>query len=429
MNRSVFRKIFLFLVSCVFVPLAGFSQITSTADAIIPTEYSSGAQDNIYVFCGQKDVPGGSLTATFPGGDSGTIEWAKYNPTTGKFDFLSSDASGSTSSTISNLTDGGYRATLTGAAGTYVYTAWVFNDYIVATAEIPESDCSSFKLNGTFDSPTFSYTDLSNGQIIDINKGFQVEWKIGEDVVGHVLSFPNYDPPTHDTNYTLLVSDKFNCTGQTDVTYTSIVTKAKFSADPSEGEAPLKVTFTNESENGDAGKFQWFIYKDRTVLQNEGQQNNGVVKDSIMETLYNDSPVYTFQNSGEYRVKLVSEKVSEQNTCYDTVYLAGYIVADTSFIDAPNLFLPQSSHPDFIVKYQSLKQLKITIFNRWGKVMHVYENNNVEGYKATALASAWDGKVGGKLATPGVYYYVVDAVGRDGRRRRTSGFFHLFRDK
>lgn len=429
MNRSVFRKIFLYILGCVFVPLAGFSQITSPADAMIPTEYSSGAQDNIYVFCGQKDVPAGSLTATFPNGESGNVEWAKYNSSTGNFDSFSSDASGGTSSTVSNLADGGYRATLTSTAGTYVYTAWVFNDYIVAAAEIPESDCSSFKLNGTFDSPDFSYTDLSNGQLVDINKGFQVEWKVGEDVVSQVLTFTNYDPPTHDTHYTLEVSDRFTCTGQADVTYTSIVTKAKFSADPAQGEAPLKVTFTNESENGDAGKFQWFIYKDRIVLQNEGQQNGGVVKDSIMDILYNDNPVYTFENSGEYKVKLVSTKVSEQTTCYDTAYLAGYIVADTSLIDAPNVFLPESSNPYFLVKFQSLKQLKITIFNRWGKILHVYENNNVQGYKGTALASAWDGKVGGKLVTPGVYYYVVDAVGRDDRRRRTSGFFHVFRGK
>lgn len=429
MNRSVFRKTILFLVSCVFVPLAGFSQITSSADAIIPTEYSSGAQDNIHVFCGQKDVPAGSLTATFPNGESGTVEWTKYNVFTGNFDFFSSDASGGTSSTISNLADGGYRATLTSTAGTHLYTAWVFNDYIVATADIPESDCSSFKLNGNFDSPAFSYTDLSNSQLIQINKGFQVEWKVGEDVVSQVLVFVNYEPPTQNTNYSLTVTDRFNCSGQTEVTYNSIVTKAKFSVNPSNGEAPLKVTFTNESENGDAGKFQWFIYKDRTVLQNEGQKNNGVVKDSIMDILYNDNPVYTFENSGEYKVKLVSEKVSELTTCYDTAYLAGYIVADTSFIEVPNVFLPESTHPNFIVKFQSLKQLKITIFNRWGKILHVYENNNIQGYKADALASAWDGRVGGRLATPGVYYYVVDAVGRDGRKRRTSGFFHLFRGK
>jgi hypothetical protein len=429
MNQSVFRKIFLFLLGCVFVPLAGFSQITSSADAIILTEYSAGRQDNIHIFCGQKNVPAGSLTATFPSGESGNVEWTKFNASGGSFDFFSSDASGGTSSTISDLADGCYRATLTGTAGTHVYTAWVFNDYLAVTAEIPESDCSFFKLNGNFDSPAFSYTDLTNGQVIDINKRFQVEWKVGGDVVSQVLSFSNYDPPTHDTRYTLEVSDRFTCSGQAEVTYTSIVTKAKFSADPSEGEAPLRVTLTNQSENGDAGKFQWFIYKDRTVLQKEGQQNNGIVKDSIMDVLYNDNPVYTFEHSGEYRVKLVSTKVSEQTTCYDTAYLAGYIVADTSLIDAPNVFLPESGNPYFLVKFQSLKRLKITIFNRWGKILQVYENNDVQGYKGTALASAWDGKVGGKLATPGVYYYVVDAVGRDDRRRRTSGFFHLFRGK
>ncbi|MBV5349101.1 hypothetical protein JZU61_05555, partial [bacterium] len=46
----------LLLLSCIqFAPLVGFTQITSTADAVVPTEYSSGTQDNIHVFCGEKN--------------------------------------------------------------------------------------------------------------------------------------------------------------------------------------------------------------------------------------------------------------------------------------------------------------------------------------------------------------------------------------
>lgn len=432
MNQSVFRKIFLFLACGVFVPWAGFSQITSSADAVIPTEYSGGTQDNIYIFCGQKDVPNGSLTATFPGSDSGNIGWTKYNSSTGNFDFYSSDVAGGTSSTISNLPDGCYRATLTGTSGTYVYTAWVFNDYIAATAEIPESDCTSFTLNGTFDSPNFSYTDLSNGQTIDINKNIQVKWMTGEDEVSQILTFTNYVPPTRDTQYSLEVSDRFGCSGAATVTYVSIVTSAEFSVDTSEGEAPLKVTFTNESENGDAGKYEWFIYKSLGELDNEASQNNGVVKDSIKEVLYNDNPVYTFENVGDYKVKLVSKHVSELTTCTDTFYLSGYITTDSSFIKAPNVVLPDNTEPKlrvFTVYFYSMKSIKISIFNRWGKIMHVYDNGNVNGFDNTAEISAWDCKIGGKLVTPGVYYYVAEGVGRDGQRRRAKGFFHVFRDK
>ena len=79
-----------------------------------------------------------------------------------------------------------------------------------------------------------------------------------------------------------------------------------------------------------------------------------------------------------------------------------------------------------------MKSVKVTILNRWGKVLHVFESNNVQGFYNTAETipeSVWDGKVGGKFATPGVYYYVVDGIGRDGTRRKANGFFHLFRGK
>lgn len=434
MNRTYFLGILLILTACFVAPKAGFAQITSSADAVVLTEYLSGSQDNIHVFCGEKGVLNAALTASFPASETGTFEWTKLNSQTGIFDFFSTDNSGSTTSTISNLADGCYRAKLTNTLGENVYTAWVFNNYITATAEIPESDCTSFTLKGTFDSPTFTYTDLPTGQTLTLNKDIQVKWMNGDVVVNRVLTAQIFDPPTKDTQYSLEVSDQFGCVGKASVTYISIVTKAVFSVSPDKGEAPLKVTFTNESENGDPGKYEWFIFRDLDQIKQESEKNPGKVIDSIMVVLYNDAPIYSFENSGTYQVKLVSKKVSELHTCYDTTYLTGYIVADTSFIDAPNVFTPNGDgvNDAFIVKFWSMKSIKISIFNRWGKILHVWESGNVENYGNTIKSvpqSVWDGKVGGKMATPGVYYYVVDGNGRDGKRHRTSGFFHLFRGK
>ena len=111
--------------------------------------------------------------------------------------------------------------------------------------------------------------------------------------------------------------------------------------------------------------------------------------------------------------------------------MKNYIVIDSSFIDAPNVFTPDGNkvNDNFAIKFISMKSLKVTIFNRWGKVLHVWENNNIPGFSKTVDESVWDGKVGGRYASPGVYYYVVDGIGRDGKRRKTSGFVHLFRGK
>ncbi|MGE5447749.1 MAG: gliding motility-associated C-terminal domain-containing protein [Bacteroidales bacterium] len=424
-------------------PAVGFSQITSAASSVIPTEYASGTQDNIHVFCGLKGQTNAALTATNSNGLPATFEWLKYDAATGNFNPYLSDASGATTSVISNLADGAYRVNITTTAGVQTYTAWVFNNYIETTATIIDSDCNSFTLTGTSDTHALVYYDLTNRQTKTLAKDTKVRWTTGAETVGQFLTYQVFSPPTKDTDYTLTVSDRFGCSAQAEVRYTSIVTKASFTAEPedqkkshpSKTEAPLAVTFKNTSENGDKDKFQWFIYKDAAVLAREGAASPDAPIDSIMQRLYVESPTYVFERPGTYNVKLVSQKTSPSNTCYDTVYIDQLIKIDTSFIEAPNFFTPGNNdqvNDRFVVRFFSMKSVKISIFNRWGKVVHVWESKDVRGFGPTVEStpqSVWDGKVGGKLATPGVYYYVAEGTGRDDKKQQATGFFHLFRDK
>lgn len=438
-----FRKIlvgFLFFTCLILFSEAGFSQITSIADAVVPTEYSSGAQDQIHVFCSENGERDASLIASYPQGETGNFEWQKYNPTTGVFDVYSSDLSGNQTSSISNLADGCYRVKITTISGVNIYTAWVFNNSVEVTAKITASDCSSFTLNGNLEMPTtLQYVDLTNGQPKFLNKNIKVKWKDGSTVLSSSATFQNFNPPTKNTIYTLEVTDRFGCAGKAEVEYISLVTKASFEyklegwgpeknkrSDPNKYEVPLTVTFTNTSENGDPGKFEWYFFKDIHKISTE--------KDSIQDIIYSDNPVYTYENTGDYMVKLVSKKITGLITCTDTFYMEDYIVADSSFIDAPNVFTPNGdgNNDKFAVKFFSMKTVKVSIFNRWGKVLHVWESNNVQGFYNTATSipqSVWDGKVGGQMATPGVYFWVAEGTGRDGRRLKANGFFHLFRGK
>lgn len=432
----VFIVLFVFIV----VPFLGFAQITSFAQKVVPTEYSEGPQDEIHVFCGMKGETNASLTATSLNRETATFEWQKYNA--GNFDFFRSE-SGNSTSTIADLEDGCYRVDITSASGTKTtFTAWVFNNYLQAAAEITDSDCDLFKLKGIINSPlVLNYVDLTNGQPKVLNKDIQAKWMKGNVTVSNFINSTVFDPPTEDTNYTLEIADKFNCVFDTVVRYISIVTKASFDyklEDPkshsSKIEAPLTVTFTNTSENGDPGKFEWFIYRDRDEIVREASENPGKVIDSIMSKNYSDSPIIVFDRPGLYKVKLVSQKKSEFTTCFDTVYIDDYIEIDTSFIEAPNVFTPNNDgdNDKFVVRFFSMRSVKFSIFNRWGKLLHVWESNNVQGFGPTVESvpqAVWDGKVGGKIATPGVYYYVVEGTGRDDKRQRASGFFHLFRDK
>lgn len=427
------------------LPSVGFSQISSGANGVVPTEYSGANQDSIHIFCGRRGETNASLTATSPNGVAASIEWQKYNALTGSFDLFPNVQLDSTTSVISNLQDGAYRVNITSESGVITYTAWVFNNYIETAAEITDSDCNSFTLKGTSDSPVFTYVDLVTRQPKELNKGIQVRWTTGDEAVSQFLVSQVFSPPTKDTDYKLTVSDRFNCTSESVVTYISIVTKASFTyvreeqtesyINTDKREAPLPVVFTNTSENGDALKFEWFIYKSREDIIRESVESPGTVIDSFLTKIYSDSPIYVFEKPGSYNVKLVSQKKSEFNTCFDTVYIDKFIVVEESFIEAPNFFTPgngDGQNDNFTVRFLSMKSVKISIFNRWGKAVHVWENNNVQGFGPTKKSNpeaVWDGKVGGKLATPGVYYYVVDGMGRDDKRRKANGFIHLFRDK
>lgn len=410
------------------------AQISANADALANTEYSGGmAQDPIFIFCGTRNETNAYLQASTKLSGNIGYEWQKYNAASGTFQFFASQPNGGNTHRISLLEDGGYRVVISNGTENETYTAWVFNNYYEVSAKITESNCQFFQLDGAFDSPTLVYYDLNSNQPKELSKNMQVVWKEGTATISSLLSPKIYDPPTSDTKYSLLVSDRFDCFGQADVMYVSIVPKASFSVSEQKGEAPLTVDFTNESENGTPGAYEWFFFKDLDLLKREAAQK-GNVADSIDFVAYNDALTYTYEKSGTYMVKLVAKKISELHTCIDTFYLQDYIVADTSFVKAPNFFTPNGdgANDEFVVKFWSVKNIKISIFNRWGQRVHFWEGKNIQGFENTVgsvTQSVWDGKIGDKMASPGVYYYVVEARGRDDKNRWAHGFVHLFRGK
>lgn len=379
--------------------------------------------DFIYVFCASPDASVAVLRAESSTPAERQFRWERYNSQSGVFEEYFTQTT--VVSEIRNLADGGYRVTITGGEAPEVYTAWVFNSWFTLSASVENVTCSYFDLIGSITGQaSLSYFDPVSGASVAYPANLAVEWREGDVVLSRNSSYRNNDPPTQNTNYTFNVTNRFGCEATVQVTYQSVVTKAAFSASPMSGEAPLTVSFSNNSENGD--RFQWFFFKDLDVMK----QLTAPVDSFLTSNPYEDfSPEFTYENSGAYMVKLVSVKTSDLN-CRDTVYLDTYIVADTSFVQAPNVFTPNGdgTNDHFVVKFWSVKEVKISIFNRWGQLVHLYEDRDVRGFENTWLVSAWDGTMGGRDASPGVYYYVVEAIGRDNRERWAKGFVHLFRD-
>ncbi|MDX8340785.1 gliding motility-associated C-terminal domain-containing protein [Draconibacterium sp. IB214405] len=428
MKRSLFIVIIL-----VFSFSALRAQISSPgADASEVTQYPVYTEtDSIFIFCSSGSS---SDVATLTAGTelTGTKNWLweKYNSETASFEPYFEESTDAATSQINELADGCYRVTITQGATTEIDRAWVFNSWILAEPKIPQSDCESFTLSGSYTASPLNYFDLSDNSPLELIRQINVEWLEGSVKWSSLMTFEFRNPPTENTDYTLRVYDQYNCEGRTDITYESIVTKASFTASPMSGEAPLEVSFSNNSENGTAGYYEWFFYRDLSAIIQDSEGTTEPV-DSIDFVAYDDAPVYTYENSGTYMVKLVSKHLSDTLTCVDTAYLEDYIEVDTSFIAVPNVFTPNGdgTNDEFVVRFWSMQSIEISIFNRWGKRVHYWESGDVRGFEDSYTESVWDGRIGGRFASPGVYFYDVVGRGRDGVKRKKHGFVHLFRDK
>ena len=110
----------------------------------------------------------------------------------------------------------------------------------------------------------------------------------------------------------------------------------------------------------------------------------------------------------------------------------GKVIVLPSELDAPNVFTPNGDGVNdyFMVRAKSLKYFGITIYDRSGS--KVYEYEHLDGRFEWL---GWDGTIKGKgenFAQPGVYYYVIDALGWDATLYRDAipytGFVYLFRE-
>lgn len=167
------------------------------------------------------------------------------------------------------------------------------------------------------------------------------------------------------------------------------------------GSAPLEVTFSAEAPD-EAIYYLWEIATD---------------PDFQDVTLRYNETAFTrvFNEYGTFYVRFYCADADGSEEWWGIIYT---VEVFESKLLCPNAFTPYGSpgvNDEWKVVASSITDFDCVIFNRWGnEVAHL-----------TSVDQGWDGRYKGKLVNPGVYFYVIKAMGADGRRYNLSGDINL----
>ena len=380
---------------------------------------------------------------SFTANNEGDHQWYKYRENASEAVPVQFSQTGKTS-TITDIADGyGYYVAPPSMAPRYIWTI-DYSRYISEfyTINIVEEDdrCEYLKITvEEMGEPLRYYTP--SGAITSLQRTYHLqyntlEWNDGDqffaderkDIELRALGEIVVEAPLTNTDFTLTGDDFATHFGMsriiTSPVYEAIAievhgiaesrdqageTEQYTSGDNIAGSAPLDITFTAYANEPVAVFYIWKISK---IDEKTGEQNT-IVRYTEKELQYN------FSESGQFLVEL--EVMDRQSTCVETTQNFRITIGETE-IEVPNFFSPGStigSNDEFKISYKSIISFKCSIFNRWGNLL----------YHWTDPAKGWDGRVNGKFVPTGVYYYIIEYKGADGKTRTKSGDINILRSK
>ncbi|HEY8367354.1 MAG TPA: gliding motility-associated C-terminal domain-containing protein, partial [Bacteroidia bacterium] len=178
--------------------------------------------------------------------------------------------------------------------------------------------------------------------------------------------------------------------------YTYQPVYADFNATPMTGEAPLPVSFINNS-TGNIIDYLWDF-------------GNGNTSNSSADSLNHE-----YLMPGQYTVVLT---VSNQY-CTDTISKT-IIVLDfpKPTFKIPNIITPNNDgiNDGFHLNLQNATDVQVYIYNRWGQLVGELNDINEQWYGINKL---------GQEVVEGVYYFVYEIYGKDNSVVKGDGFFHV----
>lgn len=224
--------------------------------------------------------------------------------------------------------------------------------------------------------------------------GAEFSWSPSEGLDDPNTAMPVASPGAT-TTYTLTVTDVNGCTNTDEVTITTITVVADFFADPETGNAPIDITFDNNSSN--ASFFEWDY--------GDGNTENTTL--AITENSY--------EENGNFLVTLIA---IGPNGCSDTTTIT-IVLQEPFFLMIPNIFTPNGDGMNefFELDVRGVSSIEVNVYNRWGTLMHTHSGVNGQ----------WDGTNNGVRCADGVYFYTVILTTLEGEQQKHNGTITLLR--
>ncbi len=437
--------LFFFLAAAFSMP--AFSQsLTFSGNSLKVLEETpekSTGLEKIYVLYSVEGV-----TASYSSSSGNRINWLQYgNLGGGHAEEVASTQDGNTS-TLANLEgDKGYIV----EDGDRRYCFWVTN-YLThrlklqAAAPADDQECGVTIINITGSGDPIRYYTI-NGMQKTLDQEIKVkyttqEWKESSDQ-GNFFDVPaekkfeslqpeyRLSPPNYCSSTFRVSGDKFlrawnwEESVETSTVKPSSVDARTFAiqhSDSSEDTSSSETAGSNQIGSGDGDglggsapcDITFQAYVTEGVIHNEWQLTRDPEFENIDYRFTTQDLDYTFLDEGTHYVRYIGS--NDDGSC-EYISDTYEVSIGESILKIPNAFSPNGDgvNDEWKVSYRSLQTFQCSIFDRQGhQVCHL-----------TSPDQGWDGKVHGKTVDSGVFFYVIEATGTDGKKYKKSGDINI----
>lgn len=308
----------------------------------------------------------------------------------------------------------------------------------ISSSDIKECDYTYLEVNGK--GGAINFYDI-NGRQIELSREIHLsynnlEWdeateafiQVSQDkILNHLTSTVSINPPLYCNSVFDISGDRFLEAWGKGIDIRSAVVYANgvdartsaVQTNVSDEDASNVIKTETQGMGGSAPvDIEFKAYTTDAVIHNEWQISLDESFEQIDYRFNEQNLDYTFNDEGTYFVRYIGSNSDGTCEVIGDTYTVG---VGASELKIPNAFTPNGDgiNDEWKVSYRSILSFSCTIFDRYGNQL----------FHFTDPSQGWDGKHKGKDVQPGVYFYVIEAVGADGKKYKKGGDINIIKAK